>query len=255
MATATMRFSYAKLSNVQRFLRLLYWKRMISGCQAYGKRVSTGLRLRLARHHCGWSQDELAQRAGIRAATISAIERDLSPGRRVMRRLAQALEVEPGWLLMGSDPPDWAPDSTTGVIRRLAEAPEGGYRADPGGTWRLLGSIGPGGAYQSGGGSVGPPASAVALRCADPAALLGLPAPGLLLVDAKRTPRHGEICLYWSTEDRVQLVRYLSEDGESGFVLVGVGGNGGSGEALMVSFARGERPLRLHPLMGVVATP
>lgn len=191
----------------------------------------------------------MAQRAGIRAATISSIERDLSPGRRVIRRLAGALAVEPGWLLVGTDPPEWAPGSTTGVIRRLAEAPDAAaYRPEGSGIWRLLGSVGSGGAYQAGSGTVGPLAGALALRCQDPALLLGLTPPGLLLVDGKRPPRHGELCLYWSTEDRVQLVRYLSEDGEAGFVLVGI-----AGEALMVSYARGERPLRLHPVVGVVA--
>jgi len=54
--------------------------------------------LRLAKE---WSQDELAKRAGIRRATLSAIENDQTTGIdfETLERLAKALEVDPGYLI------------------------------------------------------------------------------------------------------------------------------------------------------------
>jgi transcriptional regulator with XRE-family HTH domain len=60
------------------------------------------LRVRELREAKGWSQAELARRAGVRQATLSAIENELttSVDFAVLDRLAKALEVDPGFLLV-----------------------------------------------------------------------------------------------------------------------------------------------------------
>ena len=60
------------------------------------------MRLREIRKAKGWTQTELATRAGVRQATISSLERgpvkklDMS----VLEKLASALEVDPGYLIV-----------------------------------------------------------------------------------------------------------------------------------------------------------
>jgi len=58
--------------------------------------------LRLAK---GWSQDELANRASIRRATLSAIENDQTTGIdfETLERLAEALGVDPAFLVAKQD--------------------------------------------------------------------------------------------------------------------------------------------------------
>jgi len=60
------------------------------------------LRVRELREAKGWSQAELARRAGVRQATLSAIENELttSVDFTVLDRLAKVLEVDPGFLLV-----------------------------------------------------------------------------------------------------------------------------------------------------------
>lgn len=55
--------------------------------------------LRLAR---GWTQAELARRAGIRRATVNRIENQhvQSIDLDVLEKLARALEVDPGYLVV-----------------------------------------------------------------------------------------------------------------------------------------------------------
>ena len=61
------------------------------------------LRLRLAQ---GWSQSELARRAGAAQATISKLENGLAdPTLGLLRRVAQALEAELIVQLGGTDEP------------------------------------------------------------------------------------------------------------------------------------------------------
>jgi transcriptional regulator with XRE-family HTH domain len=59
------------------------------------------LRIRQARQRKGWSQAELARRAGIRQATVSKYERAAitSVDLRVLERLAKALGVRPRSLI------------------------------------------------------------------------------------------------------------------------------------------------------------
>lgn len=60
------------------------------------------LRVRELREAKGWSQAELAERAGVRRATVSAIENGLTKGVdfETLEKLARALEVDAGYLLV-----------------------------------------------------------------------------------------------------------------------------------------------------------
>ena len=60
------------------------------------------LRIRELRRAQGWSQEELGKRAEVRQATISRLETEAptSINLTVLDRIAAALEVEPGFLLV-----------------------------------------------------------------------------------------------------------------------------------------------------------
>lgn len=60
------------------------------------------LRVRELRKAKGWSQVELCERAGIRQATLSAIENNLTTGIdfATLEQLAAALDVDPGYLIV-----------------------------------------------------------------------------------------------------------------------------------------------------------
>jgi transcriptional regulator with XRE-family HTH domain len=63
------------------------------------------LRVRELREARGWTQVELAERAGLRRPTISAIENEQTKGVDfdVLERLANALGVDPGFLIVRSE--------------------------------------------------------------------------------------------------------------------------------------------------------
>lgn len=63
------------------------------------------LRVRELREAKGWSQSELARRAEVRQATLSAIEngQTASVAFDVLDRLAAALGVHPGYLIVRTD--------------------------------------------------------------------------------------------------------------------------------------------------------
>ena len=66
---------------------------------------SLGTRLREARARQVISQDELSDRSGVTKATISRLENNKTtraPNRATVRKLADALDVDAGWLLTGS---------------------------------------------------------------------------------------------------------------------------------------------------------
>ncbi len=65
---------------------------------------SVGARLRLARQRKAWSLNDLAQSSGVMVATLSRLENDKQEARpSTIRKLAGALDVEPGWLLLGDE--------------------------------------------------------------------------------------------------------------------------------------------------------
>ena len=63
-----------------------------------------GERLRLARERKAWTQADLSGHAGVAALTILRIENGKShPRLPTVRKLAEALSVDPGWLLFGEE--------------------------------------------------------------------------------------------------------------------------------------------------------
>ncbi len=63
-----------------------------------------GARLRTARQRKAWALEDLAQASGVMVATLSRLENDKQePRPSTIRKLAAALDVEPGWLLLGED--------------------------------------------------------------------------------------------------------------------------------------------------------
>ena len=66
---------------------------------------TVGGRLRQARERRVMSQEDLARAADVTEATISRIENDRygPPRPSTIRKLAAALDVEPGWLLFGEE--------------------------------------------------------------------------------------------------------------------------------------------------------
>ena len=75
---------------------------MISAWRILDAMTPLTLRIKELREARGWSQAELARRAKVRQATLSAIENQLTTGVdfAVLDRLARALEVDPGFLLV-----------------------------------------------------------------------------------------------------------------------------------------------------------
>lgn len=71
------------------------------GLHCYGVSPVT-LRLRELREAKGWSQAELARRAGVQRVTITVIEGGRTKGVdfSTLDKLARALEVDPGFLIV-----------------------------------------------------------------------------------------------------------------------------------------------------------
>jgi transcriptional regulator with XRE-family HTH domain len=64
---------------------------------------TVGHRLKWARDRHAWTQADLAQASGVPVVTISRIEsrRIDRPRQSTIRKLAGALQIDPGWLLTG----------------------------------------------------------------------------------------------------------------------------------------------------------
>jgi transcriptional regulator with XRE-family HTH domain len=66
--------------------------------------VKIGTQVKKARERALLTQEELAERAGIGAATLNRIERDrVEPHFRTIRKIAKALGVDPKDLIPGDD--------------------------------------------------------------------------------------------------------------------------------------------------------
>jgi transcriptional regulator with XRE-family HTH domain len=65
--------------------------------------VTVDQRLKWARDRRAWTQVDLARESGVPVVTISRIEnrRIARPRQSTVRKLAEALGVDPGWLLVG----------------------------------------------------------------------------------------------------------------------------------------------------------
>ena len=64
--------------------------------------VHIGKRLKKQRTRRALTQAELAERAGVTTATVARVERDeIEPRMTTLRKLAQALEVDPAELIEG----------------------------------------------------------------------------------------------------------------------------------------------------------
>lgn len=63
------------------------------------------LRIKELREAKGWSQVHLAEKAGVRRATVSAIENNLTSGIdfETLEKLANALGCNPGYLIVRKD--------------------------------------------------------------------------------------------------------------------------------------------------------
>lgn len=64
--------------------------------------IPVGERVKQARNHAGFSQKELAERAGVTQQVISTLERGITTSCREMRSLAQACGVDFDWLDTGA---------------------------------------------------------------------------------------------------------------------------------------------------------
>ena len=65
-----------------------------------------GRRVRHLRERRAWSQRDLAARAGVTLLTVFRVEHDQfahRPRPSTIRKLAEALGVDPGWLLFGDE--------------------------------------------------------------------------------------------------------------------------------------------------------
>ncbi len=67
------------------------------------KMDTLGSRLRRKRRERGWTQEELALRAGTNQAVIQKIENGKSLRPRKIDEIAQVLDVNPAWLVFGEE--------------------------------------------------------------------------------------------------------------------------------------------------------
>jgi transcriptional regulator with XRE-family HTH domain len=85
--------------------------------------ATLGQRMRSRRLEKGWTQEQLARRAGTNQAVIQKIENGKSLRPRKIDQIARELEVSPAWLMFGDKDPELAPDAVT-VAEHWARLPE-----------------------------------------------------------------------------------------------------------------------------------
>ena len=90
----------------------------MTGSRVLSVRMRTlGERLRYSRRQRGWTQEELAVKAGTNQAVIQKIENGKSLRPRKIDEIAAVLEVSPAWLMFG----DSKAIPLTDEARELAE--------------------------------------------------------------------------------------------------------------------------------------
>jgi transcriptional regulator with XRE-family HTH domain len=84
-----------------------------------------GSRLRRKRRERGWTQEELALRAGTNQAVIQKIENGKSLRPRKIDEIAQVLDVNPAWLMFGDEAsPTLLDEEATEVAKAWNHLPE-----------------------------------------------------------------------------------------------------------------------------------
>jgi transcriptional regulator with XRE-family HTH domain len=81
---------------------------------------SLGARLRRKRREKGWTQEQLAIKAGTNQAVIQKIENGKSLRPRKINEIAKVLEVNPAWLMFGDRSANFSEEAM-----KVAEAWEG----------------------------------------------------------------------------------------------------------------------------------
>jgi transcriptional regulator with XRE-family HTH domain len=83
-----------------------------------------GSRLRRKRRERGWTQEELALRAGTNQAVIQKIENGKSLRPRKIDEIAQVLDVNPAWLMFGESSSSVIDDESIEVAKAWHNLPE-----------------------------------------------------------------------------------------------------------------------------------
>ena len=83
-----------------------------------------GSRLRRKRRERGWTQEELALRAGTNQAVIQKIENGKSLRPRKIDEIAQVLDVNPAWLMFGEKSATVLDEEAIEVAKAWSELPE-----------------------------------------------------------------------------------------------------------------------------------
>ncbi|MEG7523816.1 MAG: helix-turn-helix domain-containing protein [Chromatiales bacterium] len=83
-----------------------------------------GSRLRRKRRERGWTQEELALRAGTNQAVIQKIENGKSLRPRKIDEIAQVLDVNPAWLMFGEKSGPALDDDSIEVAKAWQRLPE-----------------------------------------------------------------------------------------------------------------------------------
>lgn len=98
---------------------------------------TVGSRLRDARRRRGWSQQRLADEAGLGHATVERCERgEAMPRLRHLEATAKALRVRPEWLLVGREPMVAHEDLCLEAQAGSSDSPFPALLIGSGGPWR-----------------------------------------------------------------------------------------------------------------------
>jgi transcriptional regulator with XRE-family HTH domain len=83
-----------------------------------------GSRLRRKRRERGWTQEELALRAGTNQAVIQKIENGKSLRPRKIDEIARVLDVNPAWLMFGDRSVSGLDEEAAEVAKAWSQLPE-----------------------------------------------------------------------------------------------------------------------------------